>query len=103
MVNIPWERHSGQGSDVGHSCGWVRGSGLGCLAAMAAPLPHTSACAAAFVAYSLNHAHPILPLPHAAELLTAGKLSELAALALFLMYEKKLGEDSFWQPYIKVC
>ncbi|MEW5305765.1 MAG: hypothetical protein WDW36_008284 [Sanguina aurantia] len=36
-----------------------------------------------------------------AELLTAGKLSELACLALYLMYEKKLGKESFWYPYIK--
>jgi len=36
-----------------------------------------------------------------AELLTAGKLSELAALALFLMYEKKLGKESFYRPYIR--
>lgn len=38
---------------------------------------------------------------HAAELLRTDKLSELAILTLFLMYEKKLKEDSFWQPYIK--
>jgi hypothetical protein len=36
-----------------------------------------------------------------AELLTTNKLSELACLALFLMYEKKLGADSKWQPFIK--
>ncbi len=41
-------------------------------------------------------------ITRAAELLTAGKLSELACLTLFLMYEKKLGTESFWQPYIKV-
>ncbi|EAZ20075.1 hypothetical protein OsJ_35675 [Oryza sativa Japonica Group] len=36
-----------------------------------------------------------------AELLTTNKLSELACLALYLMYEKKQGQDSFWYPYIK--
>lgn len=36
-----------------------------------------------------------------AELLTTNKLSELACLALFLMYEKKLGSESKWQPFIK--
>ena len=36
-----------------------------------------------------------------AELLTTNKLSELACLALFLMYEKKLGAKSQWQPFIK--
>lgn len=36
-----------------------------------------------------------------AELLTTNKLSELACLALFLMYEKKLGAESKWQPFIK--
>ncbi|GJM87663.1 hypothetical protein PR202_ga03641 [Eleusine coracana subsp. coracana] len=36
-----------------------------------------------------------------AELLTTNKLSELACLALYLMYEKKQGKDSFWHPYIK--
>ncbi len=30
-----------------------------------------------------------------------GKLSELACLTLFLMYEKKTGKDSFWYTYIK--
>lgn len=35
-----------------------------------------------------------------AELLTTGKLSELACLALYLMYEKMLGKDSYWYPYI---
>ncbi|KAL2610275.1 hypothetical protein R1flu_028848 [Riccia fluitans] len=36
-----------------------------------------------------------------AELLTTNKLSELACLALYLMYEKKRGKDSFWYPYIR--
>ncbi|KAJ9562482.1 hypothetical protein OSB04_007642 [Centaurea solstitialis] len=36
-----------------------------------------------------------------AELLTTNKLSELACLALYLMYEKKQGKDSVWYPYIK--
>ncbi|EFJ43572.1 hypothetical protein VOLCADRAFT_76643 [Volvox carteri f. nagariensis] len=36
-----------------------------------------------------------------AELLTTDKLSELACLALYLMYEKKLKKKSFWYPYIK--
>lgn len=31
----------------------------------------------------------------------AGKLSELAVLALYLMYEKKVGKQSFWRTYIK--
>jgi len=48
--------------------------------------------------YTHAHAHTLT-----AELLTAGKLSELAALALFLMYEKKLGTESFYRPYIQVC
>ena len=38
---------------------------------------------------------------HAAELLASNKLSELACLALYLMYEKKQGKKSFWYPYIK--
>ncbi|GLT33128.1 hypothetical protein SLA2020_077410 [Shorea laevis] len=36
-----------------------------------------------------------------AELLTTNKLSELACLTLYLMYEKKQGKKSFWYPYIK--
>ncbi|GAB2210992.1 hypothetical protein Droror1_Dr00016282 [Drosera rotundifolia] len=36
-----------------------------------------------------------------AELLATNKLSELACLALYLMYEKKQGKKSFWYPYIK--
>lgn len=36
-----------------------------------------------------------------AELLTTNKLSELACLALYLMYEKKQGKMSFWYPYIR--
>lgn len=38
---------------------------------------------------------------YAAELLTTNKLSELACLALYLMYEKKQGKNSFWYPYIR--
>lgn len=34
-------------------------------------------------------------------MLTTDKLSELACLALYLMYEKKNGRDSVWYPYIK--
>lgn len=37
----------------------------------------------------------------AAELVTTNKLSELACLALYLMYEKKRGPDSFWLPFIQ--
>ncbi|XP_068657100.1 uncharacterized protein [Aristolochia californica] len=36
-----------------------------------------------------------------AELLTTNKLSELACLALYLMYEKKQGKQSFWYPFIR--
>ncbi|KAF5746944.1 hypothetical protein HS088_TW06G01120 [Tripterygium wilfordii] len=36
-----------------------------------------------------------------AELLATHKLSELACLALYLMYEKKQGKKSFWYPYIR--
>lgn len=36
-----------------------------------------------------------------AELLTTNKLSELACLTLYLSYEKKRGEESFWHPFIK--
>ena len=38
---------------------------------------------------------------YTAELLTTNKLSELACLALYLMYEKKQGKKSFWYPYIR--
>lgn len=37
----------------------------------------------------------------AAELLTTNKLSELACLALYLMYEKKQGKKSVWYPFIR--
>ena len=43
---------------------------------------------------------PALPCS-TAEMLTAGKLSELACLTLYLMYEKKVGKKSFWYQYIK--
>lgn len=36
-----------------------------------------------------------------AELLTTGKLSELACLTLYMMYEKKEGRKSRWYHYIK--
>ncbi|GMH15025.1 hypothetical protein Nepgr_016866 [Nepenthes gracilis] len=36
-----------------------------------------------------------------AELLATNKLSELACLALYLMYEKKQGKKSFWYPFIR--
>lgn len=36
-----------------------------------------------------------------AEVLTTDKLSELACLALYLMYEKKRGKESTWYAYIK--
>lgn len=35
------------------------------------------------------------------ELLTTGKLSELALLTLYLMYEKKRGKESVWRPFIQ--
>lgn len=35
-----------------------------------------------------------------AELLTDNKLSELACLTLYLMYEKKEGPNSFWFEYV---
>ena len=38
-----------------------------------------------------------------AELLTTNKLSELACLTLYLMYEKKNGADSWLFEYIKVA
>ena len=38
-----------------------------------------------------------------AELLTTNKLSELACLTLYLMYEKKNGKQSVWYEFIKVC
>jgi hypothetical protein len=37
-----------------------------------------------------------------AELLTTNKLSELACLTLYLMYEKKNGKQSVWYEFIKV-
>ena len=37
-----------------------------------------------------------------AELLTTNKLSELACLTLYLMYEKKNGKKSVWYEFIKV-
>ena len=36
-----------------------------------------------------------------AELLTRNKLSELACLTLYLMYEKKNGKQSVWYEFIK--
>ncbi|KAJ7974764.1 N-methyltransferase [Quillaja saponaria] len=36
-----------------------------------------------------------------AELLTTNEFSELACLALYLMYEKKQGKKSFWSSYIR--
>ncbi|KIY92483.1 hypothetical protein MNEG_15480, partial [Monoraphidium neglectum] len=36
-----------------------------------------------------------------AEMLTAGKLSELAVLTLYLMYEKKISKESEWYHFIK--
>ena len=37
-----------------------------------------------------------------AEQLVAGKHSELACLALYLMYEKKQGRNSYWYEFIAV-
>lgn len=45
---------------------------------------------------------PTPPAPSPAELLTTDKLSEMSCLALFLMYEKKLKDKSFWHPFIQV-
>ncbi len=48
---------------------------------------------------------PVLPLQNdtVANLLATNKLSELAVKALYLMYEKKVGRNSFWYSFIKVC
>ncbi|XP_047311689.1 actin-histidine N-methyltransferase [Impatiens glandulifera] len=43
----------------------------------------------------------VLGNENVAELLTTNKLSELACLALYLMYEKKQGKKSVWYPYIR--
>lgn len=44
----------------------------------------------------------LLCLQALAELLTTNKLSELACLTLYLMYEKKNGKQSVWYEFIKV-
>ena len=49
--------------------------------------------------HCLLPAAPLVTLPPCSPL--AGKLSELAVLALYLMYEKKVGKQSFWRTYIK--
>ena len=36
-----------------------------------------------------------------AELMTTDKLSELACLTLYMMYEKKNGPKSYWYSFIK--
>ena len=41
------------------------------------------------------------PVQALAELLTTNKLSELACLTLYLMYEKKNGKQSVWYEFIK--
>ena len=41
------------------------------------------------------------PVQALAELLTTNKLSELACLTLYLMYEKKNGKQSVWFEFIK--
>ena len=97
----------GRVEGVGGVGGWLRGVGslrMGPGAQQAseacAPLRGRPLCAAA--------PKPTTPLslpssPHPpAELLTTDKLSELACLALYLMYEKKIKRKSFWYPYIKV-
>ncbi|KAG5527082.1 hypothetical protein RHGRI_028117 [Rhododendron griersonianum] len=43
----------------------------------------------------------VLGIENIEELLATNKLSELACLALYLMYEKKQGKKSFWYPYIR--
>ncbi|KAG8384942.1 hypothetical protein BUALT_Bualt04G0170600 [Buddleja alternifolia] len=52
------------------------------------------------ISYNLSYTYKIV-VYDAAELLTTNKLSELACLALYLMYEKKQGKKSFWYPYIR--
>lgn len=49
-----------------------------------------------FAAYSVFEDETV------AELLTTGKLSELACLTLYMMYEKLRGKDSRWYEFIKV-
>ena len=44
---------------------------------------------------------PVPCLQAVAELLTTDKLSELACVTLYMMYEKMNGKKSRWHPYIK--
>ena len=83
------------------------------------PIPHTSHTTIALCKQSPEHLLPthstttlapqlcitldgIFESEFIAELLTSKNLSELAILTLYLMYEKKTGQDSFWAPYIQV-
>ncbi|CAI5533684.1 unnamed protein product [Closterium sp. Naga37s-1] len=52
------------------------------------------------LAHSPRFPTPTLPSSGAAELVTTNKLSELACLALYLMFEKKQADESFWGPFI---
>ena len=77
------------------------------------PLPpatarHACTCSAVEAAVLLQaccmrafHVH-VLCAQTLAELLTSDKLSELACLTLYLMYEKKNGKKSVWYEFIKV-
>ena len=54
------------------------------------------------IAHDLTIGALIWNLQAMAELLTTNKLSELACLTLYLMYEKKNGRQSVWYEFIKV-
>ena len=60
---------------------------------------HIHTISPSFISFPPPFPPPAHPSPPA-ELLTTNKLSELACLALYLMYEKKRGRHSFWFPFI---